>query len=140
MLWVYVLKTKNNTFEAFRTWKTLVENQKNKSVKAIRTDNGLEFCNREFNQMCKDGGIIRHLIASRNSKQNGVVERMNRTLLERVRCMTFHAQVPKTLCGEATAAAAHVLNRTPSKAISLQTPYEKWTGHKPSLIHLRVFS
>jgi len=41
--------------------------------------------------------------------------------------------------GEVVAAAAHILNRTPSKAISLQTPYEKWTGHKPSLAHLRVF-
>jgi len=117
----------------------MIENQNGRSVKVIRTDNGLEFCNREFDQMCKDGGIIRHLTAPENPKQNGVVERINRTLLERVRCMLFHAQLPKSFWGEVVAAAAHVLNRTPSKAINLQTPYERWNGHKPSLAHLRVF-
>ena len=55
----------------------------------IRTDNGIEFCNREFNQMCKDSGIVRHLTTPGNPKQNGLAERMNRTLLERVRCMLF---------------------------------------------------
>lgn len=140
MLWAYVLKSKDNAFETFKTWKSMVENQKGRSVKVIRIDNGLEFCNREFDQMCKDGGIIRHLTTPENPKQNGVAERMNRTLLEKVRCKLFHAQLPKTFWGEAIAAAAHVLNKTPSKVISLQTPYEKWTSHKPSLAHLRVFS
>ena len=55
----------------------MVENQKNRSLKTIRTDNGLEFYNREFNQMCKDSRIVRHLIALGNPKQNGLAERMN---------------------------------------------------------------
>jgi len=71
MLWVYVLKSKDNTFETFRTWKNIIENKKGKSVKVTRTNNELEFCNKEFNQMCKDGGIIRHLTAPKNPKQNG---------------------------------------------------------------------
>lgn len=55
MLWVYVLKSKDNTFESFKTLRKMVENQVGRKVKVIRTDNGLEFCNRDFDQMCKEG-------------------------------------------------------------------------------------
>jgi len=39
----------------------------------------------------------------RYPKQNGLLERMNRTLLERVRCMNFHAKLPKSFWGETVA-------------------------------------
>jgi len=117
----------------------MVENQKGRKIKAIRTDNGLEFCNKDFNQMCTDGGIMRHLTTPGNPRQNGVAERMNITLLERVRCMLSYAHLPKTFWGEAATTATHVINRSPSTTINFLTPYERWTGHNPSLDHLRVF-
>ena len=43
--WVYLLKSKDQALEKFNSWKNLVENQKDRKVKALRTDNGLEFCN-----------------------------------------------------------------------------------------------
>ena len=95
MLWVYVLKSKDQTFETFKNWKKMVETQMGKKIKAIRTDNGLEFYNSKFTEMCNENGIIRQLTAPGNPQQNGVAERMNRTLLERVRCMLFHAHLPK---------------------------------------------
>jgi len=122
MLWVYVLKSKDNTFETFRAWKTMVENQKGRKIKTIRTDNRLEFCNKDFNQMCKDGGIMRHLIAPGNPRQNGVAEKMNRILLERVRCMLSYAHLPKIFLGEVIITATHVINRSPSTAINFLTP------------------
>ena len=39
----------NMKIEKFKMWKLLVENQTDKRVKTLRTDNGLEFCNEEFN-------------------------------------------------------------------------------------------
>ncbi|GKB72382.1 retrovirus-related pol polyprotein from transposon TNT 1-94, partial [Tanacetum coccineum] len=45
----------------FKEWKQLVENQTGRTVKKLRTDNGLEFCNREFEQLCIESGIARHL-------------------------------------------------------------------------------
>ena len=45
MVWVYVIKSKDGTFE---TWKTLIENQKGMKIKVISTNNGLEICNKEF--------------------------------------------------------------------------------------------
>lgn len=44
-MWVYLLKSKYDTFTKFRNYKLLVENQDGKIVRALRTNNGLEFCN-----------------------------------------------------------------------------------------------
>ncbi|MCY4831089.1 hypothetical protein OVY35_24520, partial [Salmonella enterica subsp. enterica serovar 1,4,[5],12:i:-] len=53
----------------------------------LRTDNGMKFCAKEFNEFCKDEAIARHHIVKDTPQQNGVAERMNQTLLERARCM-----------------------------------------------------
>lgn len=89
--------------------------------------------------LCKEGGIVRHLTALGNPKQNELAKRMNRTLLERVRCMLFHANLPKTFWGEAVSTTTYIINRSPSSTINLQTPYERWIGHKPNLSHLKIF-
>ncbi|GJX14685.1 retrovirus-related pol polyprotein from transposon TNT 1-94 [Tanacetum coccineum] len=47
-VWVYILRFKHEAFGKFKEWKQLVENQTGRTVKKLRTDNGLEFCNREF--------------------------------------------------------------------------------------------
>ena len=47
---MYLLKTKDedSVLETFKNWKALVENQTNRRLKVVRTDNGLEFCNESF--------------------------------------------------------------------------------------------
>ncbi|GJV06618.1 reverse transcriptase domain-containing protein [Tanacetum coccineum] len=54
-------KFKHEAFGKFKEWKQLVENQTGRTVKKPRTDNGLEFCNWEFEQLCIESGIARHL-------------------------------------------------------------------------------
>ncbi|GJX05358.1 retrovirus-related pol polyprotein from transposon TNT 1-94 [Tanacetum coccineum] len=58
---VYSLRFKHKAFGKFKKWKQLVENQTRRTVKKLRTDNGLEFCNWEFEQLCVESGIARHL-------------------------------------------------------------------------------
>ncbi|KAH9647724.1 Integrase catalytic domain-containing protein [Citrus sinensis] len=82
-VWVYVLKHKDQVFGKFREWKFLVENQTGLKVKKLRTDNGLEFCNQEFDGYCANHGITRHRTVRLTPQQNGLVERMNRTLMDR---------------------------------------------------------
>ncbi|GJW10457.1 retrovirus-related pol polyprotein from transposon TNT 1-94 [Tanacetum coccineum] len=83
-------------------WKQLVENHTGRTVRKIRTDNGLEFCNREFKQLCVESGIARHLTAVGTPQQNGLAERMNRTLMDKVRCLLIQSGLPKTFYAEAT--------------------------------------
>ncbi|KAG8480232.1 hypothetical protein CXB51_024818 [Gossypium anomalum] len=47
-------------------------------------NNGLEFCSNEFNRLYKSEGIMRHLTVRHTPQQNGVAERMNRTITEKV--------------------------------------------------------
>ncbi|GKF67031.1 retrovirus-related pol polyprotein from transposon TNT 1-94, partial [Tanacetum coccineum] len=86
-VWVYILMFKHEAFGKFKEWKQLVENQTGGTVKNVRTDNGLEFCNQEFKQLCVESGIARHLTVVGTPQQNGLAERMNRTLMDKVRCL-----------------------------------------------------
>jgi len=64
-------------------------------------------------------------------QQNGVAERRNRTLIEMVRSMLSNCSLPLSLWIYALRTAMYVLNRVPIKAVP-KTPYELWTGRKPS--------
>ena len=86
-VWVYILKHKSEAYDTFKVWKTAVENQTGKKVKRLRTDNGLEYCADIFNDFRRIEGIQRHHTVVHTPHQNGLAERFNRTVLERVRCM-----------------------------------------------------
>ena len=68
-------------------------------------------------------------------QQNGVVECRNCTLLDMVRSMMAHANLPSSFWGNALLTATYIPNRMASKSMPA-TPYELWHGRKPSLYHL----
>ena len=55
-----------------------------------------------------------------------------------VRCMLSSSSLPEFLWGEALRTAAYILNQVPSKSVP-KTPYELWSGKKPSLHHFHVW-
>ena len=138
-VWVYFLATKDEAFDKFCEWKCLVENQVDKKVMCLRTDNGLEFCNNAFNVFCKKNGIERHRTCAYTPQQNGVAERMNRTIMEKVRCLLDESGLEEKFWAEAVATAVYVINRTPSSANDLNIPEELWMGKVPGYRHLRRF-
>ena len=114
----------------------MVENQLNATVNALRTDRGREYISDEFKSFCDEKGILRQLTIPRTPQQNGVAERRNRTLMEMICSMMAQANLPISFQGDALLTAAYILNRVPSKFVT-GTPYELWTGRKPSLYYLR---
>ena len=52
---------------------------------------------------------------------------MNRTLLNKVRCMLVSAGLSKYFWGEALATATYLVNRSPFSAIEFKCPEEVWT-------------
>ena len=64
---------------------------------------------------------------------------MNRTLIERVRCLLSQAQLPRTFWGEALSTVVHVLNLTPCVPLQFDVPDRVWIGNDVSYNHLRVF-
>ena len=84
--WIYVLNHRSHVFETFPEWKALIDKFTGETLKALRTDIGGEYTSAEFHNYTKEG--IRHeRTIPKKPEQNGVVERMNRTLVESVRSM-----------------------------------------------------
>lgn len=83
--------------------------------------------------------MFRHKTVRGTPQQNGLAERMNRTILERVRCMLTAAKLPKTFWTEAVVTACYLINRCPSSAITFKTPQEMWTGRPADYSSLRIF-
>ena len=139
-VWVYFLKHKDEVLKVFQTFVQLVENETGQKLKCLRTDNGGEYVSKAFQDFCDGKGIKRELTAPYNPPQNGVAERMNRTIQEKVRSMLSNAELPNGFWAEAVATAVHLINRSPSKVLDKEAVAEMvWTG-KPSLYkHLRVF-
>ncbi len=87
-------------------------------------------------------GIKHELSVPEAKQQNGVAERMNRTLLERARAMLRASRLPKSFWAEAIATACFVRNRCPSRSLSSDlsvTPHELYFDKKPTVRHLHVF-
>ncbi|TYK02789.1 retrovirus-related Pol polyprotein from transposon TNT 1-94 [Cucumis melo var. makuwa] len=64
---------------------------------------------------------------------------MNRTLMERVRCMLSEAKLPEDFWAEALATATYTINRSPSISINMKAPEEMWRGSPPDLSNLKTF-
>ena len=127
-VWVYTLKSKDEVFETFLVWKKMVENQTGRKIKVLRFDNGTEYINDQFSYFCNKEGISRHFTVRDTPQQNGVAERMNRTLLEKVRCMLSNAGLDKQFWAEAVMYASHLIYRLPSAALNGKTPLVVWSG------------
>lgn len=111
-VWVYTLKSKDQVFDVFKQFHALVERQTGKKLKCIRTDNGGEYIG-PFNAYCREQGIRHQKSPPKTPQLNGLAERMNRTLVERARCLLSHAGLPRSFWGEALNTAVHVINLTP---------------------------
>ena len=72
-------------------------------------------------------------------QQNGVAERMNRTIMEKVRCMLSNANLSKSFWAEAASTACFLINRSPSVAIEKKTPQEVWSGNPANYSDLKIF-
>ena len=108
-------------------------------MKCFKSDNGGEFCSNEFDSFCSHNGIRRIKVVPRTPQENGVAERMNRTILERARSMRIHARFPLNLWADAINTTIYLINRGPSMALDGGIPEEMWTGKKVNYSFLRVF-
>lgn len=138
-VYVYFLKNKLDITSVFKKFKDEVENELERKIKILRSDNGKEYCNNDFSDFLAASGIKHQTSTPYTPEQNGVAERMNRTLVERAKCMLFEAKLQKSFWAEAVATAAYIINRSPSRVLAETTPYENWTGKKPHISHLKIF-
>ena len=87
----YLISHKFEGLSCFNTYRNFVENQLDRKIKALRTDQGREYLSDQFRNLCNEKAIKHQLSIPRTLQQNGVAEQRNRTLLEMVRSMMAQA-------------------------------------------------
>jgi len=135
---VQPLPHKTDTAAAVKSVLTLLENQTGYRVQRLRCDNGSEYINADLKAFCDTKGIKLETTVRYTPEQNGAAERLNRTLMDKVRPMLAASGQPKYLWAEAVVTASYVRNRSPVNGRD-KTPYELLFGSKPDVSHLRTF-
>jgi len=137
--WIYFMQKKDQTFSKFVEFKTFVEKESGRKVKALRSDNGGEFVSNTFKEFCAKEGIRRELTAPHNPQQNGVAERKNRSIVGAAKAMLHDQGLPLHLWAEACNTAVYLQNRSPHRILCMHTPEEAFSGKKPDVSHIRIF-
>ncbi|KAK9044839.1 hypothetical protein V6N11_058730 [Hibiscus sabdariffa] len=136
--YIYLMRHKSEALEKFKEFKNEVQNQHGKSIKALRSDRGGEYLSQDFDELLKECGIVSQLTPPGTPQWNGVSERRNRTLLDMVRSMMSHTDLPTSFWGYALETAAFTLNRVPSKSVQ-KTQHEMWTGRRPNMSFMKIW-
>ena len=106
---------------------------------AIRVDRGTKFLNNALKTWCAKHGIEIQTTAPNSPSQNGVAERMNRTIVKLACTMINVQNLPEFLWEPAVAHAAYVLNRSYMQALTSTTPYEIMHRMWVNVMHFHKF-
>jgi transposase InsO family protein len=108
------------------------ERQTGRWVKILQTDRSTEFCNTGVETVLTRKGIQHQLSVRHTSQQNGRVERVYRSLMDRARALIIQSKAPKKLWAEALSTANMVRNVVPVLKRT-KTPHEMFHGEKPDI-------
>lgn len=135
----FLMKKKSEVFEKFKTFHARVQSHFKERLEYFRCDGGGEYKSKEFQSYMREHGITIEYTAAYNPELNGVSERLNRTLMDKVRSMMTDSSLPSNMWGEAVMAATYLLNRSPTVALKNKTPFEMYYGRKPNIANLKVW-
>lgn len=121
------MKFKDETFYCFKKFLSSVETHSCKKVKTLRSDNGGEYTSKEFADFYVGKGIKREFTDPYTLAQNGVVERMNCMIRERVMSMLSQSGLTQSFWAEALLTNVYLINRTPNVSLQFKVSKELWT-------------
>ena len=137
---VKLIKAKSEVPKLTKEYLERAETETGERANYFRSDGGGEYGSTSLQDYFKSKGVHHEMTNPYTPQENGVSERMNRTLIEMARAMLSDAGLPNTYWGDAILYATHILNRVPTHALDEDlTPHEAFTGNKPSVAHLRIF-
>ena len=134
-VWVVMMKNKLEGSEKIKSFVYMVENQFEKKVKSIRSDNGPEFLMQEF--YAKKGILQRSCVYT--PQQNGRIERRHQHILNISKSLMFQSKLPKKFWSYAVLHAVFLLNRIPTKILKKRSSHEVLYGQISDLSHLKLF-
>ncbi|CAI7775727.1 unnamed protein product [Closterium sp. NIES-53] len=127
-------------FEAFVAWLPVAERESSVKQKSFQSDGGGEYTSQRFKQYLEERGIKRLISLPYAHQQQGVAERMNRTLQNTMRKLLRGMRLPNHQWPEALDHAVMLHNLLLSSSLPNNTsPHLLWTGKQGSTKMLRVF-
>lgn len=121
---IYSIRNKSEALDKFKEYKAEVENNKdNITIKEVFSDNAKEY-RHNLASFCKKKGIIYNFSPPYTKEPNGAAERINRTILNKIRTIIFTSNIPRFLWPEAANAIEYIYNRTPHSSIGFKCPLE----------------
>lgn len=110
-----------------------------RKVVRLRTDNGGEYTSAAFRAVCARHSIHHEFTVPETPAENGLAERLNRTLITSANSMLVAASLAAPFWGYALTYANWVRNRCPTKFLGAVSPFTALTGALPHIGHARVF-
>ena len=113
---VYFIKHKHEVLDKYKEFVNFTTNVTGKQmktlvtenhVKTLRSDNGGEYGSKIFDAYMKEKGIVHQTTVPYNPAQNGVSERMNRTIVETALSMMSQSKMPMEFWAEAVNTAVY---------------------------------
>ena len=135
--WFYLLQDKVEVFSYFLTFKSLIENQFNETIKALQTYWGGEF--RYLKTFLRNLGIHQRHSCPYTPQQNGRVECKNRHIVEVGLSMLAYSSVPTSYWPYAFQYVVYLINRLPTVILHNKSPFKLLYNQSPSYALLRVF-
>ena len=111
---VYFMKHKSKVLDKFKEFEVTTTNDAGRAIGTLRTDNGGEYLSHAFQNYLKEKGIRHKLTVPHTPQQNGVSERMNRTLVQSARLMIAHAGLSNIFLGRSYLCSC-VCEKSPSR-------------------------
>lgn len=136
---VYFLKTKDEAFSKLEDFIKLVENQFDRKIKCLRSDNGTEIRNQNVKNLLDNIGVYHTKSTAYTPQQNGRIEREMRTVVEAARTVLHENNLDENLWAEAMNYAVFTINQTGTSSVKGKSPSNLWFGRKVDLHKLKKF-
>ena len=137
--WVEFLKKKSNAFTQLQKWKLQAEREVDLKVQFLKSDGGMEFRSKAFEDWLSAEGVLHEKSAPYKHEQNGLAERGIQNVSQQAMCQLFSANMSEGFWPYAVETAIYLINRSPTTTLDNKTPFEAWMDKHPNIKHLWTF-
>jgi hypothetical protein len=138
VIWIYLLRIKNQAFETFKNFQINIERSVDEcKIIIFRRNNANEYIDQKFQNYLIEQKINWDSRVSYVPEQNDETERLNRTLMYKIRLMLNDRKILKSMWEKIIKTIAYLSNRS-SHYQHDKTSYEMIKNKKSDLSHLRI--
>ena len=137
----YTASKKSDWLKCLKTYHSLCRTRSKEEhpIERLRSDYGAELQSHNADEWMQREGITFEPSAPYSQEQNGVSERMGRTIMDMTRATILEGNINDELWPELVLAMTYIKNNRPTRALANNiSPHEAHFHEQPDLSHLRI--